>query len=337
MRRYLTLLGVVCVLLGAITSCKNTTKNLMPTVTGKAGEVLIVMNKALWEGGSGDTIKSMFSEAQVGLPQYEPLMDAMNVPPKAFTRMFRTHRSILQIRVSTKLKKGEIKISKGQWAKGQSYMKVQAPNEKLLIDLIQENRNKILGYFVNGEKRRLMSVLNRRPEKKIYNQLKKEQGFTISCPAGYNINKDEGDFVWLSKETPRTSQGLFIYSFDYKSQDYFAKEFLLKKRDSLLKANIPGPRAGSYMRTERRFPVQFKQFSFKDNYAVEMRGLWKVENDFMGGPFLNINFLDKKNNRVICLDGYVYYPNKDKRELLRELEAIMFTFEYHRKDGNTGS
>jgi len=57
-----------------------------------------------------------------------------------------------------------------------------------------------------------------------------------------------------------------------------------------------------------------------------MRGLWKVQNDFMGGPFVNVSFLDSVNNRIICMDAYVYRPNKDKRELLRELEAVMYTY-----------
>ena len=97
-------------------------------------------------------------------------------------------------------------------------------------------------------------------------------------------------------------------------------------RNAMLKDLVPGQSKGSYMVTEMNFPISFKHFDFQKNYAVEMRGLWKVNGDFMGGPFVNISFLDSVNNRIICMDAYVYYPNHNKRELLRELEAIMYTY-----------
>lgn len=331
MKNTFRIVSFLLIVLVGMVSCKKTTRSFMPPVTGKAGEVLVIMNESLWKGSSGDSIKAILSEEQVGLPQPEPVLDIVNIPHSAFSRMFKTYRSILDVKISKKVSKAGVKIKRGSWAKDQAYMRLEASNEQELIKLIGENRDKILTFFISSEKDRLINVLTKKPEKKIFNSLKKKYHFTLAFPSGYNINKDYNDFMWISKETPQTSQGLFVYSFDYKSQNNFSQEFLQQKRDSLLKAYIPGPSDGSYMTTESRFPVRFQQFSFKENYGVEMRGLWKVKNDFMGGPFLNISFLDQKNNRVICLDGYVYYPNQEKRELLRELEAIIYTFQYNKK------
>jgi hypothetical protein len=50
-----------------------------------------------------------------------------------------------------------------------------------------------------------------------------------------------------------------------------------------------------------------------------------VENDFMGGPFINFTFLDEKRNRLISMDGYVYNPNEFKRNFLRQMESIFYT------------
>jgi hypothetical protein len=69
-------------------------------------------------------------------------------------------------------------------------------------------------------------------------------------------------------------------------------------------------------------PVAVYAPDFPMEYAIEVRGLWDLENDFMGGPFISYTFLDEKNNRVVTLDGYIYYPNETKRTHLRELEAI---------------
>jgi hypothetical protein len=67
---------------------------------------------------------------------------------------------------------------------------------------------------------------------------------------------------------------------------------------------------------------------FPGGYAVETRGLWKVENNYMGGPFINYTMIDKANNKVLTLDGYIYFPNQDKKSYLRQLEAIFFAAKF---------
>ncbi|HIE45165.1 MAG TPA: DUF4837 family protein, partial [Flavobacteriaceae bacterium] len=43
------------------------------------------------------------------------------------------------------------------------------------------------------------------------------------------------------------------------------------------------------------------------------------------GPFLNYALLDKKNNRIIVVEGSVYAPSIAKRDYLFELEALLKT------------
>ena len=50
--------------------------------------------------------------------------------------------------------------------------------------------------------------------------------------------------------------------------------------------------------------------------------MWNMENAFMGGPFVQYAFVDKTEEKLICVDGYVFAPKFEKREFLRELEAI---------------
>ncbi|WP_372751651.1 DUF4837 family protein [Labilibaculum sp.] len=307
-------------------SCKKSTQGLRPVVTGTAGEIVVIVNDALYEGSIGDTLKSILNDTQIGLPQDEPLFDILQLSHNEFSSMFKTHRSILDLRVSSKVKENKIAVKDAFYAKTQSFMKIEAKSKKEMIQLLTDNRNKIIAYFHVGERERKIKVFKKNVVQEIYENLKKREEFVLSFPSGYTINKQVDDFLWISKETPSTSQGMFIYSFDYISEDSFTKEEILRKRNSFSRKYVPGPKEGSFMTTEENFPISNRQFEFHGNYAVETRGLWKVENDFMGGPFLNITFLDQKNNRVICMDAYVYYPNHDKRELLRELEAIMYSY-----------
>jgi len=327
MKKIINITLLCALVIVSAVSCKKTTKGLRPVVTGGSGEVLVLINDALWESAVGDTLKSILNDTQLGLPQDEPVLDVIHINHNAFSSMFKTHRSILDLRVSAKLKKSNLAVKDELYAKTQSFMKVEAKNNKAMIELLQENRNKIVAYFLLGERNRKIKTFRRNVVQEIFEKVKSKYQFTLSFPSGYKINKDEPDFLWISNETPTTSQGMFIYSYDYLSEDMFSKDQIIKRRNNLLKKYVPGPSEGSYMATEMSYPILSRQFDFGGNYAYETRGLWQVENDFMGGPFVSVTFLDEKNNRVICMDSYVYYPNNNKREMLRELEAIMYSYD----------
>ncbi len=327
MRRIIKVLLSGILIMTITFSCKQTTKNLRPIVTGASGELLVVINKSLWKEAVGDTLRAIMEEPQMGLPQTEPLFTLLHVEHDNWGRMFKTHRSILDIQISAKIKESKLFIKNDYLARTQSYMRIEAPDNKTMIELLNKNRAKIVSYFYKGEINRKKATFKKNVVQGIFDKLKKKYNFTLTFPAGYKINKDTLNFMWVSNETPTYSQGMFIYSYEYTSEKEFGKAAILKKRNNLLRRYVPGPTTGSYMTTEMNYPISCNHLTFKDNYAMETRGLWKVENDFMGGPFLSITLLDKENNKVICMDSYVYYPNNDKREMLRELEAIMYSYQ----------
>jgi hypothetical protein len=65
-----------------------------------------------------------------------------------------------------------------------------------------------------------------------------------------------------------------------------------------------------------------------------MRGLWRLINDYMGGPYISLAELDLANQRVIVAFGYVYSPGKDKRNYLRQLEAMIYSLKLNNQAEN---
>jgi hypothetical protein len=45
-----------------------------------------------------------------------------------------------------------------------------------------------------------------------------------------------------------------------------------------------------------------------------------------GGPFVTYSFYDQDSGRIYIIDGMVFAPGFDKREFLRHMEAIAYTF-----------
>jgi len=56
-----------------------------------------------------------------------------------------------------------------------------------------------------------------------------------------------------------------------------------------------------------------------------MRGIWESVRDKMGGPFYSYTFITADGKSCITVDGFVYAPQENKRDYLREVEAIVKT------------
>ena len=94
-----------------------------------------------------------------------------------------------------------------------------------------------------------------------------------------------------------------------------------------MKINIPGSLEGQYMATDANY-VDVKDFSVKGEYAFEARGLWYMEKDMMGGPFVSHARVDRANGRVVVVEAFVYAPERNKRELMRQMEAALYTLNF---------
>ena len=144
------------------------------------------------------------------------------------------------------------------------------------------------------------------------------------APAEIKSYKKGKDFFWASSNTASGLVNICMYSYPYEGPRTFNKQYVLAKRDSVMKANIPGTEPRMYMATDT-LCTSVKPIAVKGEYAMETRGLWKMEHDAMGGPFVSHSRVDTLNNRVVVAEGFVYAPEKMKRGLIRRLEAALYT------------
>lgn len=312
-------------------SCDEGTTSL-PKSSGKTAEMIVVTdNKGIWEGSVGNTVFSYFSTDYEVLPQPEPLFEMANVPLKNFqdAKMFRNHHNVLLLLLEPDLAEVQTEVRRNFWSQPQRVVKIEAPDEAGLIEGFQAYRETIRSLFRESDREKLEATFHAFIDRSLVNEIGKSFGFTMDVPSGFGISKNFTGFMWLRKETNQNSQGLMIYTYDYTDQAAFRPERIISFRNSVTKAYVPGPTEGSYMIVAREFiPPVSEEITFHGMYAVETRGLWEVENDFMGGPFVNITFVDERTNMVVALDGYVYAPNRPKRDLLIQMEAIIHSMKF---------
>jgi len=317
-----------------LASCGSDSTTLHKNITGKAGELVVVISKNSWEGTPGKVIRETLAQPQIGLPQDEPLFDLIDVPHEAFKDIFKSTRNIIQANISVNVKNEGVNFKDDVWAYPQATVLIQAKNAEQFEKLFNENKDKILSYFIAAEKERIVMNYKKIYEKGVYNILDKDFGITMKVPPGFRVMEQKKDFLWVQFDSPDIFQGIVVYTYPFVSDSAFTVNYQLPIRDSLLKEYVPGPTDGSYMSTEKGVDQIFNITKYHGNYASDMRGLWRVENDFMGGPYLALSVLDLANQRVISAYGFVYAPSKDKRNLLRQVEAMIYSMELNNQADN---
>ena len=302
-------------------SCNIDNQRALPNVKGKAYELTIVIKKSAWKGVPGELLKSIFQKEVGYLPQPEAEFSVTNIPTEAFTSVFRHHRNVLKVDFGNYKKTG-IKYEKDMWAYPQYFVLIRAKNYNEFEKIFAQNKEKLLNYFIEGEKTRMKNHYEKFKSNSVNKRIKEKYNISVTIPKGYSLDVDSANFAWLSHESREVQQGIFIYTYPYTDTNTFTADYLVKKRNEFLQKHVPGPSKGSYMTTEMLLPVGFSEYIADSTYYSKIKGLWKVENDFMGGPFISISTVDEKQNRVITIEGFVYYPKKNKRNLMKQMEVI---------------
>lgn len=319
------------VIMVSVWSCKEggeAGKSMLSPVSGATNELMVIMPKALWDGAVGDTIKQFFGQAQIGLPQGEPIFDLLNLPPARFEKNVKFHRNLLLVNISGKADSASVHFFDSPWAKSQKIFKITAPDEEAFFRIFDANKEKMMGVYLKAERDRLIEVYRKTPDKKIFNLFKNKYDILLHCPGGYNINKDTNDFVWISSETRVDSKGIIFFQERYEDESQLNYRIIQDKVNEELKKYIPGPLNNTWMALDMVTPMMTAVYQYEgEHYAVLMKGLWTVVNDFMGGPFVLNVVLDQKNERVVYMMGYVYAPEGKKRNMMRQVESIIYSMQ----------
>lgn len=326
MKRYIILLALLPSLVLLTGSCaKEKQKQLLPGISGKAGEVEIVSTKALWESEVGGAIRTVLQAEYPYTPQKESKYRIYNVPPEGFVNVFRFHRNILYVHIADTCTQ-KLTINKNVWAEPQTMITVFAPDEASAAELILAKNEKICETFEDAERERVIINAKAFPNEGLSSLVRNQFGGSPWFPSSYSMKKRTDNFVWISYETTYTTQGIFIYRFPYTGPEQFTLEALVAKRNEVTKENVPGPTEGSYMIINPVLTPGYWEKTYRGRTFTEIRSLWETQNDFMGGPFISDAFRSADGKDVIVIEGFVYAPKYDKRDYLRQLEAIIYSW-----------
>ena len=321
-------------LLLALAGCKGGSKTLLPNISGKAGEIIVVMEKADWEEDLGIEVRELLACDCPFLPQKEPLYSLVNVAPGGFADLFKVHRNILFFDIDAAKSGSSVTYLKDVWASPQCVINVSAPDREGAIASIRDNGKTIVSAIEQAERDRVIRNSILYEEKSIAPVVSGVFGGSPHFPMGYSLKKITSDFGWIADEKQYSIQGILIYSYPSPEKDGMSLESIISHRNEILKENVPGMFEGTYMTTSTAMTPELEYIKYRGREFAQVRGYWEVENDYMGGPFVSHAFYSPDGSQIIVAEAFVYAPKFDKRQYLRQVESILYSWEWEKKSEN---
>jgi hypothetical protein len=316
-----------------LSSCGGSLVNI-PDSSGQGSEIYIVAGKSIWDGPLGDTLRSFFMTDYEGLPEAEPDFKLVFIPEENFSKELKTRRDILFVDISSRYKQGVVETLENVWAHPQRVFKIKAGSDTAGINAFGENALAIKELYNQSARARCRALIAQNRNDEVGKILTDAYGIEISIPQNFVIARKTADFTWLRAETDTSSLGLFIYTMPYNDTSQLAPASVLDTRDLFTKRYIPNPSGAAYMMIEREAkPPVSHRILFKGMYALETRGLWRTRGDTRGGPFVNYTIVDASGQRIIVFDGFVYSPQRPKRNYMRQFESVIWDAEIGKEAG----
>lgn len=323
-QRFYTFMATMFVAL-LLVSC-----NLMsPASSGRPFEVLVVANTETQQKAIDNALETYVE----GLPQPELSFRLMHTNMQGYDSTMKLVRNIVIADVQDIYTTTKVKVAKNTYANHQIILTIQSPSDSELATYVAKNSDKLVEYINKAEIDRQVAVLKKDHSQVALHLTDSLFGCKVLLPKDFISTKKAKDFLWIGTKSTSSERFFIMYSYPYSTTDVFTKEYFVSKRDSVLKENIPGGVEGSYMKTDSAFTA-VRNTTVQGKYAMEAKGLWNMAGDFMGGPYVSHIRVDTVNNRIVTAEVFIYAPEKSKRNLVKQMEASLYTVELPATEAN---
>ncbi len=312
-----------------LASCDSKDKPVVkPQSKGMPSELLLVTDEAVGKSDVMDSLNAMTQESVPEIMQPEPMFRVVHVTEKNYTQRYLTMHTKLFVNLDAHSTKPMMGISHDVSATPQTEVTVCAPNLDELRLFISRHRQDITDALLDGQLQVRIADLRRHHNTYIYNEVRQHLGLDIWVPENVCAVKKGRNFLWAGSNLQERDLNVVLYKFPWDERQLDKTDYLVGVRDSVMKQNIPGEKAGQWMQTSRvdgnpLVVCRRRRFGRRD--FVEMRGMWDVRNAPIGGPFVSTFSVDTARGMVLAAEGFVYSPSTEKRDLVRLLEASLLT------------
>jgi len=356
MTRKLSKLFYLLLLIGLISSCSNDViiapAKPKPKALGKMNTINVLTDQQMWEGSIGDSIRYYFGGEYPVTPRPEPLFDLRFFPSEkmAYEEAIRELRVYLVIAnlsdsesASTKMLKkdlGEAKfnqaikdpefttsVGKNKWATNQLIIYVFGNSHEEIFTEIRENFGAIALRVKAHDSEQLASMTYARGENIGLSKLLKEKyGYNFKVPGDFKVAIDDetNNYFDIRKDLDDNIFTISFSTYPYTSTSQLEKPYFIEKMNENGMMRNFSREANSHMvLNDVDLPILEYSFQKEGSYGKEFRGIWELENDFIGGPYIAYFILNEDKREILLVNTWVMAAGKKKRNFLQQLELIV--------------
>jgi hypothetical protein len=352
----------LAVLLGG---CREVT-NYKPLAIGAPGEIMVIADSTTWNGPVGEALRATLGEEALTFPQPTPAftLSRQSLSDYALDGIQRQHSVVfaapytdttatarfLRARLDSA---GVAALDRGGqgvierddlWMRDQLVVYATAPSDATLAEQIRANGDRLRAAFARLARERLTAdMFDKGRQTEVETELLEDHGFAVGIQHDYVVAADttfltergeRGTFLRFRRLAGQDSwRDFFVYYEEDPRLERLHPDSVRTLRNRLTEQFVRGSFDESYIAIEERDlvrrPVETDTVSLAGRFALETRGTWRMTGDAMGGPFVSYAFFDEDTGRFYLIDGMIYgprYTSAEKREFLRQMEAIAHTF-----------
>ena len=216
-------------------------------------------------------------------------------------------------------------------ARGQLLMFLVASNLPSLKTVLETKAADLLYFFKSMRLRRELTSLE---AERSYQKLDIERSLldryawkmTVQHDYFVAIDSADGRFFWMRRANPSDMERwIFASWLDAVDPSVLTDDFPFRLRDSLTAQYLRTVNNDAYVEIAP-YNLQIENINFLGRFGYEMRGNWRFSDKSGGGPFVNYTFYDEKSRRIYTVDGSIFAPRVEKKELIIQVDAILHTF-----------
>ena len=319
---------VVSVLLGACTL-----KHTPPTKTtaGQPYDVVVICADEQWRGDLSYAVCDLLEEPLPGLTRPEGYFNIVKqTTMQRATDIDKMYPNLLALSINPAVDEATYSVTKNVYARPQSVVTVTAPTVPAANEFLAAAEDTLREELLRGERNNSNNYYAQNPASLLMADFEEHMGVEMLIPANfYKATTHEKELLWYIRDYPSRAQYIFAFKMPCEpmlSEDMQAFSSLNDINRMFSTISSKGA-DGSYMRisTEPESLSLRKGIEINGRTWNEIRGWWEVANDFMGGPFVAFENIDNAKGETMVVVFALYAPEDPQRNLLRELEHLIYT------------
>jgi hypothetical protein len=317
---------------------------------GKPNKITVLSDEDIWKGSIGDSLRFYYQSAYPILPQPEPMFDLQHRSAQdliydpilkqlrvllvltdwsdttsGITKMAMEDLGVETINRELKEEDFIYKSGKNKWALNQLMLYIVAKDKTVMTEAVIKSFpgfTKRIHQFDEASWNATLFVGGNAVV--LENKLRKDYNIDMELPEAFIQAIEKAPMLWLRMELPNSSNGLVFYKFPYRDKSQFEESYMINLSDSITRKYITSTNRGSYMKIDNvNLPTFYYQRDINGHYATELRSIWSMEKDFMGGACTVFFIHDQARNEILMINAFVYAPGHKKRDLQQKLNYLV--------------